>query len=1809
MARWLQDAETGEYFLEDELDPSSYSSVSDWQSYGDDVKTRFSDATPEFRRIQNYLSQGQMNPFAGLDVQRMNELLALNDIGTLSSNGEFTTGTGVSSSLPQESNFPVRRELTTADYEYPSWLTDMPVLGSVPARALGSLAKGAAGLEQLFGDPLGTAEEDRKRAEDLINQARTDSGAEPGSFQDVAATVGGEALAMAPTLGAGLAYNAARGVGRGLGNLYLAALPSALPAGDRYATYRDEGVGVVPAALGAAGNFALDTALNTFDVGQILKPGAASLGRVAQAAGVGGATNVAGAYGGAQVDRLVGTPQTPEEFQQNLIIQGLAGAGTTGALSLLPQQLRAPGEDIGPQGKTVEDFEAEMLADAAPLVDEPTLAPDAPIEANPPLALPAPENQVAGLLPYDRSWVPENWQPGEDFLYRDYAALPPMDPSRPTPLGYVPPEPLNWNYRPLEGGERVFMPEQPLLLDFEGFPQSEMPSWELSPNYNRGTDFQYRDYAALPPAVRRNDVYPQSELPSWELGPGYRRGDNFQYRDYAALPPALIDPNSTAVDKQTATFTTGKTAPAQSAAPIKIGDEAFPQAISELKPQSAQPSMFDEPVQPQVQRAPVEQYGTELTPPLWTELSPIAQQENLPTFVVPLDQVVLDPEIPNFKADAGPTGEVKGKELSGEYNRATGPIVVMRRMSRPEGPFSVVTGRHRRGLKGRLGENTIEVKIIDESPTFGVREAQALDAELNILDGKGSITDYANYFNKSGMNEQEAFKRGLLSQEEGRTGYNIGMKATENVWAAWRNNEIPDRMAASIANAAPLDVGLQAEGLRLAKKGKAQYQIEGALKFLKDFEGRAATTGAQRDMFREGATIQERADLASEIESVKKEIQSRLTDELRSFEAAAKRPELAAKRLNFRDKTPEQLLQEADRLRLEAAKYGDEIYLWPDKLAEVKAKAEERMLKADDSRADVAQRIANKRRQPVSSKEAGHGILHEDLYNILQFIKGRFKKGDDLTGFKDQSSTNQRYSGEGLLGPWRKHLEWMDTTLRKAPQSKGFIEAHWRIPQDMNAMVYDADLTLKPYTSLTEAEMGPVNNFLVAARRRGPEGFKITKDSALKSGLTEKQTEAALAVNTWSKQMLNELYSHAIKGEEQKAFLKIRSAKSPEAQAKIMTEVITKRKEIDDRFNDMLNTNYVPFNRYGEFYVRMRDAQGNVVESRRFEKKGKEFIAAKNHFEQLAKQNGGRIEFGRSDPNPLKRGEYQGVSPDILDILNDDAADVSTKGFYKHLKPIALITGPDGKVTRGVAGESDDLLRSIAEYTTGASKLIAIQRAQRAGEIELATNLAGIDNANLNRRLLSWAEGFSNTDGKFFQGLNQAFNIAYIGGNLRTPTADLLGKIQLQYSMLGKYLKGLDVEKTYFTTIPKEVMWWTQPDKFAAKHPELSKAIVAAQRKGVIPSNVYKGLLRKARGRHNSAALSALDTIHDAYFGLKAFTEKSTDVSAFINGWEAYPKIAKNMPNGSRQQFAENFARESRAVPTQGELPAGFKNPVVRTITKYQLYKAKILKNMMENGWDVRTRYLIATGMTTGLMGLPFVPNAITLSRTEGREPEAALRKARLGDAAIYGPLSALTGIDLSSSAGFGEIFPGSGQDAIQKGILGMAQAPFEQFKRMRGYMDKGQDLQALAATPMMPNLLANIARGADWADRGVMTSSGDALIPKKDVTMRQILARMAGWTPLEVRKEQTLNNIRKQASYLAKDNDNINQRLGEAQALKKWDKVRELEAEARKEDIKINRTQVRKYRDATLGRKNMTIDNAPKKIRREIQDWENLFK
>lgn len=1522
MARWLQDAETGEYFQEDELDPNSYESVSDWQS----------------------LDNGA------------------ND---------------------------------AAQYEYPKWLTDMPIIGSVPARALGSLGKGAAGLERLLGDPFGTAEEDRKRALDLINQARSDSGAEPGSFQDIAATVGGEALAMLPTLGGGLAYNAARGVGRGLGNLYLAALPSALPAGDRYATYREEGIEPFPAALGAGANFVLDTALNRFDVGQILKPGAASLRRAGTAATVGGLTNVAGAYGGAQIDRAVGAPQTPEEFQHNLLIQGLAGAGTTGALSLLPGQARVSGDDVGPQGKSVEDFEAGMVADA-----------------------PSPEPVLPPVSEFDGLAIPPAFAGGNKLTLDSELpiidAVPQQQPLIQVEEGY--------RARDLAGRQReiddMFYPEDSELASLRQSPptspQDVIDIQRLQPS-GKPIVKTIEDMAGLSPEER--------QAASYIMGTSPDRVARAQISENQAVFDDLMSKRDEARKPSRERYAT-----TDKELVIKVGDDAesFPTPIVRSLAEATERPISDVVLPPGAERS---------SPPGPIALAP---------------QRVL-----------GPQPEV-------------GPLVEPVDVYRGRGPAQTIENDPLMQQIDRLSEGSQRFVPDSEVPIIGQSQSPVPAPDIIAPDAPASGPGQVVLDPTSDIAQARAAGQRLISGQR--------------------------------QQASPIEV------------------VEG-------YDPKATSSTLPR----------------------------------------MSRPKTSP---------------------------GDQMALFPEARPETRRNAQ-------------AQRLANRRKAPVRSSEAGF-INLEDVLALYKGALSLFNKGtrqaDDLTGFKAQSPTNQRYSGEGLLGPWRKHLEWMDTTMKQAPQSKGFIEAHWRIPQDMNAMVHDASETLKPYTSLTEAEMGPVNRFLVAARRKGPQGFKITKDVALKLGLTEKQADAALAVNQWSKQMLNELYAHAVAGEEHKVKLKLRSAKTPEAQSEIMTEAITKRKEIDDRFNDMLNTNYVPFNRYGEFYVRLRDAQGNVVESRRFEKKGKEFIAAKNHFDQLAKQNGGKIEFGQSDPNPLKRGEYQGVSPDILDILNDDAADVSTKGFYKHLKPIALIDGPNGK-TRGVPGESDDLLRSIAEYTTGASKLIALQRAQRAGEIELATNLAGIDNANLNRRLLSWAEGFSKTDGKFLQGLNQAFNVAYIGGNFRTPTADILGKIHLQYSMLGKYLKGFDVEKTYLSTIPKEVMWWTQPAKFAAKHPELDKAIKEAQRKGIIPSTVYKGLLRKGRGRHNSASLSTLDTVHDAYFGLKAITEKSSDLSGFINGWEAYPKIAKNTPNGSRQQFAESFARETRAVPSQGELPATFKNPLVRTITKYQLYKAKILKNMMENGWDVRTRYLLATGMTTGLMGLPFVPNAITLFRTEGREPEAALRKAGLGDAAIYGPLSALSGIDLSSSAGFGEIFPGSGQDAIQKGILGMAQAPFDQFKRMRGYMDKGQDLQALAATPMMPNLLANIARGADWADRGVMTSSGQALIPQKDVTMRQVLARMAGWTPIEVRKEQTLNNIRKQAAYLAKDNDNINQRLGEAEALKKWDDVRELEAMARAKDIKINKSQVRKYRDAALGKKNLSVDSAPREIRQELKDWEKLFR
>ena len=879
-------------------------------------------------------------------------------------------------------------------------------------------------------------------------------------------------------------------------------------------------------------------------------------------------------------------------------------------------------------------------------------------------------------------------------------------------------------------------------------------------------------------------------------------------------------------------------------------------------------------------------------------------------------------------------------------------------------------------------------------------------------------------------------------------------------------------------------------------------------------------------------------------------------------------------------RTPEQIA-EAQEFRRQVEMIGlqprEQLALFTeDEVARIKPEG----TLPDDARRAIGKRAATRRKAPVTSKEAGFVNL-SDLEPVANWIRGRFvkapavQKANDLPDYQAWSKTNKRYD----KGTWGRTVEWMDTTARKNPEAAKFIEGQWKIPQDTAAIVWDADATLDAYNSpdLTPAERRGVDSYLQAARVLGSRdaGYVVNPETAAKAGLSGKQVQAAIAVKNWSNLFADMFENEALAQAEHNA--EIATIKAPPSDAyktAIATKLAADKVKIGETFSEWRKSNYVPFDRYGDHFLNVFDANDNLIARQQFESpKDPDFAVAKRHYEELAKQPGeffgATIKYGRQDPARLV--QFDGASKDLLDILGKDAEGEPITGFSRHLKNAKLIKG-----------QNPDLERAISSYTVGAARLLAFRRANRVAEIELATTLRGDDKINLANKLKEWKTSLNTPTSEAFKAINEAFNFAYIGGNARTPTADLIGALHMQPLVLSKHLKGMQPEAVAVKTIGNLAKW------YAGKgiDPTLAAGLKEAQKKNIIPDDTLKKHMRKSRGP--SKTMQGLSQAKDAYFILKSASERFVDAGAFMSGWEAWKRLPpQNRKGVSQQQFAENMVREMRAVPSQMELPANalFKTETGRLITKYRLFQTKILKALGETSLPGAVRYMVSVGMTTGLMGLPFVGReAFSALRAAGYEPEDKLRKEGAGSALMYGPLSKATGIDFSGSAGYGEVFPLQSANPFQKMALGIVGAPAEALQRAGQFYARGQTDRAIASLPIS-NLLSNYLTQADWGDRGVVTMGGKAVIPKDEVAGADRIKKLLGYQPLAVKEAMVLENRKKQAASQAVDNDHINQRIGEAEGLGDYKTADALRQMASEKGLRINKQSIRRYRDMIQGK------------------------
>lgn len=292
---------------------------------------------------------------------------------------------------------------------------------------------------------------------------------------------------------------------------------------------------------------------------------------------------------------------------------------------------------------------------------------------------------------------------------------------------------------------------------------------------------------------------------------------------------------------------------------------------------------------------------------------------------VKVQDINADPEIFQFKQDVDQAGIQK--QLKGEWNElAAGNLLLW---ESKDGKIFVANGHHRLELAKRLGVEQINAQILKEADGFSPTDARRLAAEANILEGKGTIYDQAEYFRLNQEYTPDVVKqKGLAGQ-----GYAIGRLATDNTYSQFRNRKITPEAAEAISRGAPGDEALQAAGIKYAlEHPKAdQYEITGLIQALSIGPKPTEKTG---DLFGfDDSAIQQAEAQARTVADVIRG----LREQINSVRGAAKRPEIARK-MGVDVKDPEAIKKKVAELQGEIERWN-KWYADPELVRQVKQRA------------------------------------------------------------------------------------------------------------------------------------------------------------------------------------------------------------------------------------------------------------------------------------------------------------------------------------------------------------------------------------------------------------------------------------------------------------------------------------------------------------------------------------------------------------------------------------------------------------------------------------------------------------------------------------------------------------------------------------------------------------------------------------------------------------------------------------------------------------------------------------------------------
>ena len=292
---------------------------------------------------------------------------------------------------------------------------------------------------------------------------------------------------------------------------------------------------------------------------------------------------------------------------------------------------------------------------------------------------------------------------------------------------------------------------------------------------------------------------------------------------------------------------------------------------------------------------------------------------------VPVSEIGVDPKIYQFKRDVDAEGISEEYRLKGEWNEAAAGLLLL--FEDRYGCLWVANGHHRLAHAKRCGVWSLNALIMREIEGYNSTDAHRVAAEANILDGKGTDLDHAEFFRYSDGDKSYWQKSGLISR-----GWAIGWCATENTYNLFRAGRISGECAQAISEVAPDDDALQTAGAKWclenqrAKGNEAKAYME-ALKVV-------PKKSAQSDLFGfDDSALATAEALSKVVGAIRRGISERIT----AVRSAAKRPEIA-RREGVSVSDPAGILERVQGLREDLARW-EKWYVDPELTAVVRERA------------------------------------------------------------------------------------------------------------------------------------------------------------------------------------------------------------------------------------------------------------------------------------------------------------------------------------------------------------------------------------------------------------------------------------------------------------------------------------------------------------------------------------------------------------------------------------------------------------------------------------------------------------------------------------------------------------------------------------------------------------------------------------------------------------------------------------------------------------------------------------------------------